>query len=68
MQLADLENSLAWIPKDRTIVTGSNHAARAGRAADLLSSKGFKVAGAIGAESYEKDGGTIAHVKAPAKP
>jgi rhodanese-related sulfurtransferase len=68
VQLADLEKSLAWIPKDRTIVTVSNHAARAGRAADLLSSKGFKVAGAVGAESYEKDGGTIAHVKPPAKP
>ena len=68
VQLAELEKSLAWIPKDRTIVTVSNHAARAGRAADLLSSKGFKVAGAVGAESYEQDGGTIAHVKPPAKP
>jgi len=68
VQLAELEKSLAWIPKDRTIVTVSNHAARAGRAADLLSSKGFKVAGAVGAESYEKDGGTIAHVEPRAKP
>jgi rhodanese-related sulfurtransferase len=65
VQLADLEKSLAWIPKDRTIVTVSNHAARAGKAADLLSSKGFKVAGAVGAESFEKDGGKIAHIKAP---
>ena len=68
IQASELEKSLAWIPKDRTIVTVSNHAARAGRAADLLSSNGFKVAGAVGAESYEKDGGTIAHVKPPAKP
>ena len=67
IQAADLEKSLAWIPKDRTIVTVSNHAARAGRAADLLSSKGFKVAGAVGADTYEKDGGKIAHIKAPAK-
>jgi rhodanese-related sulfurtransferase len=67
VQLADLEKSLAWIPKDRTIVTVSNHAARAGKAADLLSSKGFKVAGAVGADTYEKDGGKIAHITAPAK-
>ncbi|MEJ0035031.1 MAG: rhodanese-like domain-containing protein [Gammaproteobacteria bacterium] len=66
VQASDLEKSLAWIPKDRTIVTVSNHASRAGKAADLLSSKGFKVAGAVGAETYEKDGGTIAHIKAPA--
>ena len=67
VQLADLEKSLAWIPKDRTIVTVSNHAARAGKAADLLASKGYKVAGAVGAETYEKDGGTITHIKPPAK-
>ena len=36
IQAAELEKSLAWIPKDRTIVTVSNHAARASRAADLL--------------------------------
>jgi rhodanese-related sulfurtransferase len=65
IQLADLEKNVAWIPKGRTIVTVSNHAARAGKAADLLSSKGFKVAGAVGADSYEKEGGTIAHIKAP---
>jgi rhodanese-related sulfurtransferase len=67
VQLADLEKSLAWIPRDRTIVTVSNHAARAGKAADLLASKGYKVAGAVGAESYEKDGGKIAHVTPAAK-
>ena len=65
VQASDLEKSLAWIPKDRTIVTVSNHAGRAGKAADLLSSKGFKVAGAVGAETYEKAGGKIAHVKVP---
>lgn len=57
IQLAELEKSLAWIPKDRAIVTVSNHAGRAGKAADLLASKGFKVAGAIGADTYEKAGG-----------
>ncbi len=65
IQAKELETSLAWIPKDRTIVTVSNHAGRAGKAADLLASKGFKVAGAVGAETYEKDGGKIAHLKAP---
>jgi len=28
IQVADIENSLEWIPKDRTIVTVSNHANR----------------------------------------
>jgi rhodanese-related sulfurtransferase len=65
IQLADLEKSLAYIPKDRQIVTVSNHAARAGKAADLLTSKGFKVAGAVGAQTYEADGGTLAHITAP---
>jgi rhodanese-related sulfurtransferase len=65
IQAKELESSLAWIPKGRTIVTVSNHAGRAGKAADLLASKGFKVAGAVGAETYEKSGGKIAHLKAP---
>ena len=66
VQASDLEKSLAWIPKDRTIITVSNHAGRAAKAADLLSSKGFQVAGAVGAETYEKAGGRIAHIKVPA--
>src|SRR4051812_10937900 len=59
IQAADLEKDLAWIPKDRQIVTVSNHAGRAGKAADLLASKGFKVAGAAGVQNYEKEGGTL---------
>ena len=66
IQIKDLEKSLAWIPKGRSIVTVSNHAARAGRAADLLASKGFKVAGAAGAQTYEQQGGTLTHVPARA--
>jgi rhodanese-related sulfurtransferase len=66
IQAKDLEKSLAWIPKDRLIVTLSNHAGRAGKAADLLASKGFKVAGAAGAQTYEKDGGVLAHIAKPA--
>jgi rhodanese-related sulfurtransferase len=65
IQLKELANSLAWIPKDRTVVVVSNHAGRASRAADLLSGKGFKVAGAIGAQTYEKAGGTIVHIAVP---
>src|SRR5205085_321272 len=65
IQLADLEKSLAWIPKDRTLVTVSNHAGRGGRAADLLATRGFKVAGTVGAQTYEQEGGTLAHIAAP---
>ena len=67
-QISDLESSLAWIPKDRKIVTVSNHAARAGKAADLLASKGYKVAGAVGVELYEKDGGTLTRIPIPTAP
>ena len=67
IQIKDLEKSLAWIPKGRSIVTVSNHAARAGRAADLLVSKGFKVAGAAGVQTYEQQGGTLTHVQVPVR-
>jgi len=66
VQLADLEKSVAWIPKDRKVVAVSNHAGRAGRAADLLASKGFNVVGRIGVQTYEEEGGKIAHITAPA--
>ena len=66
VQNKDLEKQLAWLPRDRTIVTVSNHSQRAGAAGDLLAAKGFNVAGATGAEEYEVAGGTsVAHVQAP---
>lgn len=65
IQINDLEKSLAWIPKDRTIVVVSNHAGRGSKGADILASKGFKVAGAVGAQTYEKAGGTLAHIAIP---
>jgi rhodanese-related sulfurtransferase len=65
IQLGDLEKSLAWIPKGRTIVTVSNHAKRAGTAADLLTSRGFKVAGAVGVQTYEEAGGKLTKVAPP---
>jgi rhodanese-related sulfurtransferase len=63
VQNKDLEKQLAWIPRDRTIVTVSNHSQRAGAAGDLLTAKGFNVAGATGSEEYEVSGGTtVAHL------
>lgn len=68
VQAADLEKSLAWIPKDRKIVTVSNHAGRAGRAGDLLAAKGFNVVGRVGVQNYEQEGGKLTRIspKAPA--
>jgi rhodanese-related sulfurtransferase len=65
IQAKDLEQQLSWIPKDRTIVTVSNHAARSGRAADLLTAKGFKVAGLLGAQTYEEQGGKLTKIEVP---
>ncbi|HEY0687287.1 MAG TPA: rhodanese-like domain-containing protein [Steroidobacter sp.] len=68
VQLTDLEKNLAWIPKDRKIVTVSNHAARAGRAGDLLAAKGFNVVGRVGVQNYEEEGGKLTKIppKTPA--
>ena len=66
IQAKDLANRLAYIPKDRQVITVSNHAGRAGAAADLLASKGFKVAGAVGVEDYAAEGGTLVKVTPPA--
>ncbi len=68
IQPKDLEQRLAYIPKDRLIVTVSNHAARAGAAGNLLSVKGFKVAGAAGVQEYEAEGGSLVKVAAPVHP
>jgi rhodanese-related sulfurtransferase len=65
IQIADLEKNLAYIPKDRTIIALSNHAARGGRAADILAKAGFKVAGAAGAENYEAEGGKLIKIAPP---
>lgn len=65
IQLKDLEKSLDYIPKDRVIVTVSNRAHRAGAAGDILTPKGFKVAGAAGSLDYEDAGGTVAHIVPP---
>jgi len=67
IQIKDLKNHLAEIPKDREIITVSNHAARAAIAADQLEDAGFKVLGAVGADTYQQDGGKLA-VKIPVPP
>jgi rhodanese-related sulfurtransferase len=59
IQANDLEKHLAEIPRDKPLVLVSNHAHRAGIAADLLESTGFKIAGAIGAQVYESEGGKL---------
>ena len=63
IQLDDLAEALDYIPKDRTIITVSNRAHRAGAAGDLLASKGFKVAGALGSEDYREAGGWVIKVE-----
>lgn len=65
IQAADLEKNLAYIPRDRQVLTVSNHSGRSGKAADLLASKGFKVAGAVGAQLYEQEGGKITKIAPP---
>ena len=65
IQPTEVEKHLGSIPRDRTIVTVSNHANRAGRVADVLAARGFKVAGALGAQSYEQDGGALTHIVRP---
>jgi rhodanese-related sulfurtransferase len=67
IQIDDLKNQMKAIPRDRTIITVSNHAVRAGVAADMLTRSGFRVGGAIGAQIYEAEGGTLLKV-APPKP
>lgn len=57
LQVKDVEKSLAYIPRDRTILTVSNRAHRAGAVGDLLAGKGYHVAGATGSLDYEEQGG-----------
>jgi len=65
IQFKELESNLGYIPKDRIIIPVSNRAHRAGAAGDLLTAKGFKVAGAAGTLDYEDEGGTVAHITPP---
>jgi rhodanese-related sulfurtransferase len=66
VQAKALEGALPFIPKERAIVTVSNHAGRAGAAGDFLADKGFKVVGAVGSQNYEEEGGKITKIEPPA--
>jgi len=66
IQIAELDKYWEKIPKGAKIITVSNHAARAVKAGDKLGDKGVTVLGAVGAQTYEQEGGTIVHIKAPA--
>ncbi|HTF94514.1 MAG TPA: hypothetical protein VL995_00145 [Cellvibrio sp.] len=67
VQFSDLEKNIAYIPKERSIITVSNRANRAFAAGDLLSSKGFNVIGAAGSENYEQQGGkAVTKIQKPA--
>jgi rhodanese-related sulfurtransferase len=68
IQIGDLEKNLDWIPRNRTIVTVSNHATRSGQAADILKKHGFKVAGTVGAQTYESQGGKLTKIVPPVRP
>jgi len=65
VQAGNVAESLDYIPKDRKIVTVSIRAHRAGVAGDLLLSKGYKVAGAIGTADYEDEAGTLTKIAVP---
>lgn len=66
VQAKDLDSGAVFIPRDRTLITISNHAGRALKAADALLAKGFKVAGAVGAQDYEAEGGKLTKIAVPA--
>lgn len=59
IQASELDRFAGYIPRDRRIVTLSNHAGRARRAAAWLSGQGYTVIGAVGVEDYAAQGGTL---------
>jgi gluconolactonase len=59
IQASELDRFVPYIPQERTLVTVSNHAARAKRAAVYLREQGFTVAGAVGVQDYQAAGGTL---------
>jgi rhodanese-related sulfurtransferase len=66
VQAKDIDSGAVFIPRDRTLITVSNHAGRALKAADALLAKGFKIGGAVGAQDYEAEGGKLTRISAPA--
>jgi rhodanese-related sulfurtransferase len=68
VQVADVEKDLAFIPKDRAIVTVANHTDRSGIVADQLKDKGYNVIGVVGSQYYEQEGGKIVKIAVPPPP
>jgi rhodanese-related sulfurtransferase len=68
VQAGEVEKNLDFIPKGRSIVTISNRAHRAGAVGDLLTAKGYAVAGAVGTKDYEEQGGTVTRIAPPPAP
>lgn len=66
IQSAELEKYLEYIPRDRAVITVSNHASRADKAAALLLRRGFNVVGEVGVEDYEQQGGQLNRIEPPA--
>jgi len=59
IQASELDRFVPYIPRDRSIVTISNHAGRAKRAASFLREQGYTIAGAVGVQDYEAQGGSL---------
>ncbi len=59
IQISELDRFLNFIPRDRGIVTLSNHGGRAQRGASLLAERGYRVLGAAGVLDYQEQGGTL---------
>ncbi|MBO9518134.1 MAG: SMP-30/gluconolactonase/LRE family protein [Porphyrobacter sp.] len=59
IQVSELDRFLPYIPRDRSVVTISNHAGRAKRAASYLRTQGYTVTGVVGVEDYASEGGTL---------
>jgi rhodanese-related sulfurtransferase len=54
--MSQLESRLGEIPKDKVIVTYCMRGTRAGRAAAILESKGYKVFGSCGITEWKDKG------------
>jgi gluconolactonase len=56
---SEIDRFLAYIPRDRQVVTISNRAGRAKRTAAILAAQGYQVAGVFGVVDYAEAGGTL---------
>ena len=59
IQASEIDRFISYIPRDRAVVTISNHSGRARKTAGILRDRGFRVAGAVGVEDYAAAGGTL---------